>query len=171
MVIAPIIGPLLAVTFGLTIVRMRLVGTALWTSAQGFATALVPAVLLGLLIDVDLEAELLALRTQVTWWDLGVGLAAGIAGAVSFAQDARTAMVGVMVAVALVPPVAAMGLCLGEGAWSEALRALGLAGINVGTILAAGVVTFLVLGVRPASEDEGCEAESDEATVAQAEAA
>ncbi|MEM0964045.1 MAG: DUF389 domain-containing protein [Bacteroidota bacterium] len=154
MVIAPLIGPLLASAFGAALFRPPLVWHALQTSAVAVGLAIAPAVVLGLIVDVDLSEELLSLRTSARWWDLGVGLAAGVAGAVSFGQNARISLVGVMVAVALVPPAAALGLCLGSGQWAEAGGALGLTALNVGSILVFGAVTFVLVGVRPSSRDE-----------------
>lgn len=148
MVIAPIIGPLLATAFGTALRHRRLVRSAVHTSVVSLGVAFAPALVLGLLVRPDPALELLALRTGATWWDVGIGLAAGVAGATSFAQDARTAMVGVMVAAALVPPVAAAGLCAGSGAWDAAGGAALLSVVNVGAIVGAALATFGLLGVR-----------------------
>ena len=54
-----------------------------------------------------------------------------------------------MVAVALLPPVVALGLLLGAGYLGPALQAGLLTGINIVALNLAAVCTFLVLGVRP----------------------
>ncbi len=148
MVIAPIIGPLVATTFGALVRNPKLLRSAVVTSALSVFVALIPALVLGVIVQPDPSLDLLAMRTSVSWWDVLIGASAGAAGAVSFAQDARTALVGVAVAVALVPPIAAVGLCVGSGAWSEALGAAALIGVNVGTIWVASVAVFALLGVR-----------------------
>ena len=54
-----------------------------------------------------------------------------------------------MVAVALLPPLVTLGMLAGSGFWKEALGALLLLLTNLICINLAGVVTFLLQGVRP----------------------
>jgi uncharacterized membrane protein len=58
-------------------------------------------------------------------------------------------LVGVMVAVALLPPLVAAGLLAGAGLWGPAGGALTLLIINITCINLAAVATFLVQKVRP----------------------
>ena len=71
-------------------------------------------------------------------------------GVVALAQEKQDALVGVVAALALVP---AAGIALLSKDLVRALGGLGLLGINVGLIVAAGVVTLLVL--RPDANEEG----------------
>ncbi|MBN1434983.1 DUF389 domain-containing protein, partial [Candidatus Fermentibacterales bacterium] len=81
--------------------------------------------------------------------DIAVALAAGAAGAVSLATGAPTALIGVMVAVALLPPLATFGMLLGAGLAVPARGALLLLLVNLICINLSGVVTFMAAGVRP----------------------
>ena len=54
-----------------------------------------------------------------------------------------------MVAVALMPPLVACGMLLGEGKWLLSLGALLLVAANVICVNIAGVATFALQGVRP----------------------
>ena len=64
-------------------------------------------------------------------------------------RGGATGLVGVMVAVALLPPLVATGLLLGAGHPLAALRAGLLTVTNVVSLNLAAVTTFLVLGVWP----------------------
>jgi uncharacterized membrane protein len=81
--------------------------------------------------------------------DVAVGLAAGSAAALSLTTGLLSALIGVMVAVALLPPLVTLGMLLGAGRWQLALGALLLLLVNLICINLAGVVTFLARGIRP----------------------
>jgi uncharacterized membrane protein len=60
-------------------------------------------------------------------------------------------LIGVMVAVALLPPLVTSGLLLGGGQPALAMGALSLFMVNLICVNLAGVMTFLVQGIRPAT--------------------
>ena len=62
---------------------------------------------------------------------------------------ASATLVGVMVAVALLPPLVTFGLLLGSGEWAAAQGASLVFLTNVICVNLAGIVTFLFKGVRP----------------------
>ena len=93
-------------------------------------------------------AELLS-RSDVRLGDVAVALASGAAGALAFTTGLHTPLVGVMVAVALLPPLVAVGLFLGAGSASQAGRALLLFFTNLICVNLAGVATFYYRGIRP----------------------
>jgi uncharacterized membrane protein len=76
-------------------------------------------------------------------------LASGAAGALSFTSAAPAVLIGVAVAVALMPPLVVFGLLLGAGDYSLALGALLLFLANLICVNLAGVVTFLSQGIEP----------------------
>jgi uncharacterized membrane protein len=76
-------------------------------------------------------------------------VAAGSAGALAFTTGLPAALVGVMVAVALLPPLAAAGLLAGSGLWGPAGGAFLLVVTNVVCVNLAAIVTFLAQRVRP----------------------
>ncbi|MCA9535668.1 MAG: DUF389 domain-containing protein, partial [Myxococcales bacterium] len=69
----------------------------------------------------------------------------------AFSQGASLSLVGVMIAVALVPPLAAAGLFVGNGELHLGGQALLLFATNLVCINAAGIVTFLLQGLPPRS--------------------
>jgi uncharacterized membrane protein len=58
-------------------------------------------------------------------------------------------LVGVMVAVALLPPTATMGMLLGAGRVELAVGAMLLLAVNVVCVIVAAKIVFMTKGVRP----------------------
>jgi uncharacterized hydrophobic protein (TIGR00341 family) len=149
MVIAPLIGPNLALALGTTLGDTDLLARAAWANLTGVALALGGALGLGALVPVDPATSELAARTVIGIVDIALAAAAGAAGALAITRGGATGLVGVMVAVALLPPLVATGLLLGAGHPLAALRAGLLTVTNVVSLNLAAVTTFLVLGVWP----------------------
>ena len=151
MVIAPLLGPNVALAFATTLGDGKLARDAFYANAIGVLTALALAVVLGFAFHVDPEVPAIASRTEVGMDHVLLALAAGIAGALAFTRGVPVALIGVMVAVALLPPLVVTGLLLASGKLSGALGAALLLAVNIISVNLAGVVTFLVQGIRPRS--------------------
>jgi uncharacterized hydrophobic protein (TIGR00341 family) len=149
MVVAPLLGPNMALALGMVLGDGPLIHRALVTNGVGLALALAAAAVLGLPLDPDLSTPELVSRTHVTVWDLVLALAAGCAGALSYTTGVPTFLTGVMVAVALLPPAVASGILLGQGELRGALAALLLAAGNVTALTLAAMLTFWWRGMRP----------------------
>jgi uncharacterized hydrophobic protein (TIGR00341 family) len=149
MVIAPLIGPNLALALGTTLGDPDLLGRAAWANLTGVGVGFLGAVVLGILIPVDPAAGELAARTVIGTVDIALAGAAGAAGALAITRGGQAGLVGVMVAVALLPPLVATGLFLGAGYVMEAMAAGLLTVTNVVSLNLAAVCTFLILGVWP----------------------
>ncbi|WP_021015917.1 TIGR00341 family protein [Prodigiosinella confusarubida] len=149
MVIAPLLGPSIALSLGITLGDVSLLRKGLLTALAGNASALVLSVLIGLLLNVDPTLSELALRTQVGLGDIVLALASGCAGALAFTTGVSTALIGVMVAVAMLPPLVTSGLLFGGGHPTLAMGALSLFLVNLICVNLAGVTTFLIQGIKP----------------------
>jgi uncharacterized hydrophobic protein (TIGR00341 family) len=149
MVIAPLLGPILGQAMGTTLGDVALVRLSFRTNFAGLGLGLGLSILLGLFLEVHPTGAELAARTGIGLGDIAVALASGGAGALAFTAGVSTVLVGVMVAVALVPPLAALGLLLGSGYLLPALGAGLLLITNIICINLAGVVVFWIQGVRP----------------------
>ena len=159
MVVAPLLGPNMALALATTLGDAKLAGRALRTNLVGFVVALGLSMvlgwteLLGSMVEVDgeshrLKSEIL-LRTQVDVYDLILALAAGAAGALAFTSNVLSSLVGVMVAVALMPPLVVVGMMLAAGYDEEAGRAFLLLIGNIVCVLLAATTTFLLQGLGP----------------------
>ncbi len=151
MVIAPLLGPNVAMSLGVTLGDTSLLRRASLTNLAGVAAALAVALLCGLLLTVDAESPAIASRTQVDLGHIVLALGAGAAGTLAYTRGLAGAVIGVMVAVALMPPLVVFGLLLAGGKFSAAWGALLLTVVNVISINLAGTATFLFQGVRPRS--------------------
>ncbi len=149
MMIAPLLGPSLALALGTTLGDRSLLGQSLWANTLGGGLAFVSALGMGVLLPVDPETAEVAARTEIGLPDVALAAAAGAAGVISMTRAQATGLVGVMVAVALLPPAVALGLLLGSGHTYYALRAGLLTATNVVALNLAAVCTFLAMGVRP----------------------
>lgn len=149
MVIAPLLGPNMTLSLATTLGDSRLAKQALRVSAIGLLLAIAISAVLGLVFEFDPAAAEIARRTEVGLSDVALALASGSAGAIAFTTGLSTALVGVMVAVALLPPLATTGLLMGSGQWQPALGAFLLTTTNIICINLAGVGTFLWQGVQP----------------------
>lgn len=149
MVIAPLLGPNMALSLGTTLGKIPLIRRALATNAVGVIVALAFSVLVGVLLTVDPSSGELSARTSVGYADLVLALAAGAAGALAFTTGVPVALVGVMVAVALLPPLVACGILAGAGEFRLAYSAGLLTVANVIAVNLSAVVTFALKKVRP----------------------
>jgi uncharacterized hydrophobic protein (TIGR00341 family) len=91
----------------------------------------------------------IASRMQVSYADFVLALASGAAGALSFTSGVPGSLIGVMVAVALLPPLMVFGLLVGDGQFLKSLHAFLLLMTNVVCVNISGVAMFLLQGVRP----------------------
>jgi uncharacterized hydrophobic protein (TIGR00341 family) len=151
MVIAPLLGPNMALALGTTLGDLSLLRRALLTSLAGVATAMALSVIIGALVHVDPALTEVASRTRMGLGDIAVALASGCAGALAFTTGVSATLIGVMVAVALLPPLVTSGLLLGGGQPALAAGALSLFLMNLICVNLAGVTTFLVQGLHPAT--------------------
>lgn len=151
MVIAPLLGPNLALAVGVALGDGMLMGRAVVTNLVGIALALGLSLCIGLAWPVDLESAELMSRSSVGFDGMAIALASGAAAALSLATGVSSALVGVMVAVALLPPTAAIGLFLGAGHMQLALGAALLLSVNVVCINLSAQVVMLARGITPRS--------------------
>lgn len=149
MVIAPLLGPTVAFALGLTLGDLSLSRLAAKTSGAGVVVVFGLSLVAGLLLAVDPEVGELAARTRVGLGDVAIAMAAGSAGSLAYTTGLPTAIIGVMVAVALLPPLVASGLLLGSGHPQLAAGSAVLTLVNFTCISLAAVATFLVRRVRP----------------------
>lgn len=150
MVIAPLLAPNLALSVSTTLGKEDLFAQAMRTNVVGVLCAFLFSVLAGLFIDLPAELNPeLASRTAIDWGDIGLALASGAAGALALIAGTGMSLVGVMVAVALLPPLVTLGILLAAGRYGEAAGALALLATNIVCVNLSSVATFLIRGVRP----------------------
>ncbi len=154
MVIAPLLGPNIALAFATSLGDKILTWQAFKTNAAGLGLSLLLAILIALIWPVGFDNPELMARTDVGLGGVVLALASGAAAVLSLTTGLSSTLVGVMVAVALLPPTATMGMALGSARWDLAIGALLLLAVNIVCILLSAKLVFLIKGVRPRSWTE-----------------
>jgi uncharacterized hydrophobic protein (TIGR00341 family) len=149
MVITPLLGPNLAFAFGVALGDHVLMGRALRANLMGLTIAIGVSIIAGILLPLNLNSHEIISRTAVDYDSVALALAAGAAAVLSLTSGLSSVLVGVMVAVALLPPAAAFGLLLGAGEFFKAAGAANLLAINLVCVNLAAQVVLLSRGVRP----------------------
>ncbi|KGX83280.1 TIGR00341 family protein [Pontibacillus marinus] len=149
MVIAPLIGPVIATAFAAILGDYRLLGKAALTSLLGVGIVIVIAIVFNFIFDIGVDTNQYWARTEVTVSDFLLALAAGGAGSIATLNRKAGNLVGVMVAVALLPPNIALGMSIGKGLWEQAYGSFLLVTVNIMCILLSAVIVFSLTGIRP----------------------
>jgi uncharacterized hydrophobic protein (TIGR00271 family) len=150
MVIAPLMSAILGISLGVVQGDPLL----LWSAGKATLQGAGLAILIGALVSAVapgkvLTAEILA-RTRPTLFDLGVALLSGLAGAYAQCRRAAlSALSGVAIAVALVPPLATIGIGATMLDRPVAFGATLLFLTNLSAIVSASSLLFLFFGFRP----------------------
>jgi len=154
MLVAPLMTPIVGAGLGLAHGNLRLIKSALLTVMRGFATAFVIGIALGLLTRPDMNLEIES-RGAPNFLDLIVALASGVAAAYAMGRpNLLSALPGVAIAAALVPPLAASGIALSMGDWWHSKGALLLFLTNIVAIILGTTTTFWTVGIRPEKPDK-----------------
>ena len=148
MLVAPLMTPIFALSVALIRGRTYLMRRAIIVEVYGVVVAIAVAAIIGLLVpEPEMTAEILA-RTRPTLFDLAVALAAGLAGAYALVrEEVNEALPGVAIAVALMPPLAAVGLGVSMRRWDVAGGALVLFLANFVAIHLVSAAVFYFSGL------------------------
>lgn len=149
MIIAPLLKPNMALSLATTLADQDLAKRSLWVNVYGVVLSVGVSMVFGFIFALDPTTMQVTHRTQLGMLELVLAASAGAAGAVSFTSGAAEKVVGVMVAVALLPPVVVFGMLAGAGEWNLALGAFLLTVANVVCLNLAGVTTFFLQRIRP----------------------
>ncbi|MCL7417112.1 MAG: DUF389 domain-containing protein [Halalkalicoccus sp.] len=159
MVIAPQVGAALTASTGTVLNDREMITTGFRALVVGLAVAVLGAAVFGWLIRVtsvvpaSLDVDTV---TQVThrispgMLTVVVGAGAGGAAAFGLATAFPISIVGVMIAAALIPAAAAVGVGIAWGIPSVALGAFVLLTVNAALVTLAAIVVLWWIGYRPA---------------------
>ncbi|WP_435097535.1 TIGR00341 family protein [Halorubrum sp. N11] len=158
MVIAPLIGPAMSAAVGTVVddeemfrrgVQMQVIGVAVAIAAATlFAFAVRTLALVPPGIDPLALAEV-SERLAPNVLVLVVAVGAGVAGIVSLMTGVSAALVGVMIAVALIPPAAAVGIGIAFQIPRLVIGAGVIVAVNVLSINLSALVVLWYEGYRP----------------------
>jgi uncharacterized hydrophobic protein (TIGR00271 family) len=153
MVVGPEFGPLAAVSVALVNRQASLARRSMLALAVGFPIGIACALLTTLLfIGIDLfpndfadaQHPFTEFISDPDWLSFFVAFVAGSAGVLSLTSAKSGALVGVLISVTTIPAASNVGVAAAYGEWGDAGGAALQLGINLGGIVAAGLITLFV---------------------------
>lgn len=149
MVIAPLLGPVLAFSVAVALGDEKLMLRAAAAVSVGVGLAVLLGFAISLIWPIEPGSDELQARTELGFDGIAIALASGAAAALSLVTGLSSALVGVMVAVALLPPATASGVFLGAGEMSDAFDAFLLLLLNVVCVNVAAQTVMFTRGITP----------------------
>ncbi|SDN22276.1 TIGR00341 family protein [Halogranum gelatinilyticum] len=158
MVVAPLMGPAISASVGTVLDDQRMAARGVKLQVFGLLAAIATGAILGWLLQqtvlippqLDIQSiPQVAERTSPNFLSLFLALGSGIAGALSIIRGSGSSLVGVAIAVALVPPAATAGLGLAFGLPGVAVAGTVLVVINLLAINVSALVLLYVAGFKP----------------------
>jgi len=152
MLVAPLMTPLVAIGLALVQANEKLLKNAIKSVLLGFAVALIIGVVTGVCIKIGDQDHVISEQMWARFYpnlmDLIVALASGVAAAYAMGRPHLvSALPGVAIAAALVPPIATAGLAVPLGSWILAGGAALLFFTNVIAIVLGTAITFWAVGI------------------------
>jgi uncharacterized hydrophobic protein (TIGR00271 family) len=153
MLISPLMGPIMATGMALAAGDLYLAIKAIVKLLASVALAVgLSGLMVWLLPFHSITNEVLT-RTNPNLLDLGIALFSGLAGAVAVSRSSSasgvTTLPGVAIAVALMPPLCAIGFGLGDGANTRIMGGAGLLFLtNLVAITTCAFLVFLLIGMN-----------------------
>lgn len=150
MVIAPLLGPNLAFALATVLADVPMMKNAARTNFIGILFAIFLSLVLGVFWSGSLEgSQEFMSRTDVGFSGIVLAIASGAAAVLSLVTGVSSALVGVMVAVALMPPAVVFGVSLGSGEWSYAFGSFLLLAANIICVNLSAMWVLIYKGVQP----------------------
>jgi len=151
MVIAPMLGPNVAQSFATTLGDFSLLAKSVRTNLIRIGLGFAFAFAFGLFLNLDYSTHEITSRTVANIGDIVLAFSSGTAAALSITSGVSTSLIGVMVAVSLMPPLATAGMLLGIGNVAGFSGAILLFFVNIVCINLASIITFRLQGIEPRS--------------------
>lgn len=157
MVVGPEFGPLAGLCVAIVQRRRTLALRSAVALATGFPVAIAVAIVVSLLFRAtgvtpdhfdSGDHNLSKIIASPDFFALFVALCAGVAGMLSLSTAKSGALIGVLISVTTIPAAANISVSVAYGDWSACRGSAEQLAINLGAIVAAGVLT---LGIQRAS--------------------
>ena len=151
MLIAPVLYPILGVALGLVMSDQKVFGRSLYTLAKALVLGLALSILAALLFsdgtDVTTIFEIMA-RTEPTLISVAVAIVAGLAVSYALAQpEWSEALPGIAISVALIPPLAVVGIGIAKLNLEIVTGSLVLLSVNIAGIIFAAMISFSLMNL------------------------
>lgn len=156
MIVAPLMTPILAFSLGVIWGDIDLIKISMQSIVKGTVIAILISALIAYLVPIPTYSGEIIARTKPSLFDIIVAVASGIVGAYGNAnKKISNTLVGIAIAVALMPPLCTIGIGLGKFNIEIATGATILFIINLVSISLAGAIVFWAMKIHPVLADEG----------------
>ena len=158
MVVAPLMGPAISASVGTILDDQAMASRGVTLQVTGLVAAIATGAVMGWLLQqtvlippaLDITGiPQVAERTSPNFLSLFLALGSGLAGALSIMRGSGSTLVGVAIAVALVPPAATSGLGVAFGLPGVAIAAAVLVVVNLLAINLSALLLFYLAGFKP----------------------
>lgn len=150
MMLAPILSPFVSGALSMTVGDRRLLKKSLKTGLLSVLISILAAFVAVAPVS-SVESSILNLVTTPTVYSVLLAVFVGSAAALTFTTGFRDQIAGVAVSIALIPPLAGIGIGLSTMDTRVALDALAVASMNMSAVLVAGFGTFRLVGLKPST--------------------
>jgi len=150
MMLAPLLSPFVSGALSLTVGDSKLMVSSLKAGMLSVVVAVVLSFLAVIPFPVSMNPTLQLVSTPSV---IGILLSVfvGAAAALTFVTGLRDEIAGVAVAIALVPPIASIGLGLKMADMALVKNASTVASMNMLAVIISGYLCFTVLGLKPST--------------------
>ncbi|NOX63506.1 MAG: amino acid permease [Chloroflexi bacterium] len=146
MLVAPLMSPIVAIAMSMVRGRVKTLGLAVQATAQGVLLAISVGAILTFFSPIKEPTNEIMGRVSPNLLDLSIAFLSGAAGAYAMSRKSiASALPGVSIAVALVPPLAVVGFGFATADLNIAFGALLLFSTNLVAIVLAASLVFIAL--------------------------
>jgi uncharacterized hydrophobic protein (TIGR00341 family) len=151
MIIAPMLGPLIGISFGALTNRKEILKEGLKAVIISIALSVFIGALIGFIYDLSSvePSEFIIARGQASLIDLVIAIASGLTAGILFVSGGSIALVGVAAAAALIPVIVNTGIAFGMGEWTIAYGSFILFITNITCVILGCMIIFWLRNVEP----------------------
>ena len=158
MMLAPMLSPFVSAALSLAVGDKSLMKSSLRAGAESILISIIVATVALALVPLN-RTPVLDMIISPGLPTIMLSLLVGAAAALTFTTGLRDQIAGVAVAIALVPPLAAVGVGINMKDYYLAVQSASIALQNALSIIIAGFASFKILGVKPGTYYKKKEAE------------
>lgn len=148
MLVAPLLWPIMSLGMGILLMDWKMIRLSSLSVFWSVVLAIIVAVpITSLYVPLGASNDIFNLATISFMWP--VAIAAGLAASFAICHEhLKESLSGVAVAVALIPPLATVGIGLGASDWNLVEKAGGVFLINLFGIILISVFVFWMMGFK-----------------------
>lgn len=167
MLVAPILSPILSMSMGIIMSDIKLIRRSGQVIIQSVLLVIAISLVSSLLtVNRELNVEIIS-RAYPNLYYLLIAIFSGVAVAYAIVKPQMSeTLPGVAITVALIPPLAAIGVALSFLDWNIAIGALGLFALNLVGIIFAAMVVFALLNFYEVKKSIKDKIKAEEAQIA-----